>query len=63
MIDRIFKNWKTSLVGLLIIGSAIGAVFTGHASLADAGAFMVLALPFFFAKDPKSESKTKTPVE
>lgn len=51
IIDRVFKNWKTSLVGMLILGGSLAAVFTGKATLTEAGAFMVMGLGFFFLKD------------
>ena len=51
MVDRIFKNWKTSLLGLIIIGASLTAVFIGKASLTEAGAFITLGIGFFFLKD------------
>ena len=52
MIERIFKNWKTSLIGLSIIVSAIVCVFLDKATLTEAGAFMGVASSLFFLKDP-----------
>ncbi len=51
MIDRIFKNWKTTLIGLLVIGSSVGAVFANKATLTEAGAFITMGIAFFFLKD------------
>ncbi len=51
MSERIFKNWKTTLLGLIIIGASLAAVFTGKASLTEAGAFITLGIGFFFLKD------------
>lgn len=56
IIDRVFKNWKTSLVGMLILGGSLAAVFTGKATLTEAGAFMVMGLGFFFLKDSRNGS-------
>lgn len=51
VVERIFKNWKTTLVGVLILAGALGAVFTDKATLTEAGAFIVLGVGFFFLKD------------
>ncbi len=51
MVERIFKNWKTSILGILVIGSSLAAVFLGKASLTEAGAFITLGIGFFFLKD------------
>ncbi len=51
MIDRIFKNWKTSLLAVIIIGGAIGCVFCDKASLTEASAAIIGACGMFFAKD------------
>lgn len=56
-VDRVFKNWKTSMVGVIIMGGSIGTVFTGKATLTEAGAFIVLAIGFFFLKDPNNNIK------
>lgn len=53
MIERIFKNWKTTLLGLLIIISALGFVYLEKATLTEAGAFMAAGIALFFAKDSK----------
>lgn len=53
MIDRIFKNWKSTLIGLLIIAGSLAAVYTDKATLTEAGAFITMGLAFFFLKDQK----------
>ena len=57
MIDRILKSWKTTAIGVLIIAMAGGAVYFDKATLTEAGAFMVLGMGMFFAKDRKIEKK------
>lgn len=52
MIDRIFKNWKTTTIGLAIIGVSIALVFIGRAALTEALAFITGGVGLFFAKDP-----------
>ena len=52
MIERIFKNWKTSVIGITIILGALVAVFFDKATLTEAGAFMGVASSLFFLKDP-----------
>lgn len=55
MIDRIFKNWKTTLVGVLIIAVAGASVYLDKATLTEAGAFLGVGLGLFFMKDKKKE--------
>ena len=53
MIDRIFDNVKTTIVGLIIF--VTGALLVGFdkASLTEFGAFIGVAFALFFSKDPK----------
>lgn len=51
LIDRIFKNWKSSVIGLLILVGSLTTVFLDKASLTEAGAFIVMGIGFFFLKD------------
>jgi len=53
MIDRIFKNWKTSILGFLLILSAIVSVYMKLSTWTEAGAFLGLSVALFFSKDPK----------
>ena len=53
MIDRIFKNWKTSLLALILILTAILSVFMKISTWTEVGAFLGLSMALFFAKDPK----------
>ena len=56
MIDRIFSNAKTTIVGLIIF--ATGAVLVGFekASLTEFSAFLIAAIGLLFTKDPKIKS-------
>ena len=54
MIDRIFKNWKTTVIGLAIIVMSGGAVYLDKASLTESSAFIVTGITLFFVKDKKS---------
>jgi len=56
MIDRIFKNWKTTIIGLLLIVIAAGAVYLDKATLTEAGAFMGLGLGLFFVKNKSNNA-------
>jgi TRAP-type mannitol/chloroaromatic compound transport system permease large subunit len=51
LIDRIFKSWKTTLIGSIIILGSLGMVYVGKATLTEAGAFIVLGVGAFFLKD------------
>jgi len=51
MIDRIFKNKRTTILGCGIILASLLLVYLEKASLTEAGAFIVAGLGFVFAKD------------
>ena len=53
MIDRIFNNWKTSLLGVGILVVTLGMVYQGVASLTEVGAFWGVSLVLLFVKDKK----------
>ena len=57
MIDRLFANLKTTIVGLIIF--VTGAVLVGFekATLTEFGAFIGVAFALFFSKDPKAINK------
>lgn len=55
MIDRIFKNWKTSLLGVMIILITLSMVFFEVATLTEVGAFWAISLVLIFVKDGKSK--------
>lgn len=51
MIDRVFKNWKTTISGLILFISGMVMVGMEKASLTEAGAFFGVAFVLFFVKD------------
>ncbi len=51
VVDRIFKSWKTTLIGSIIILGSLGMVYAGKATLTEAGAFIGLGIGAFFLKD------------
>ena len=53
MIDRIFKNWKTSLFGVALLGFSAYLILGAKASLPDVSAFLGAAFMLFYSKDPK----------
>ena len=57
MIERIFTNIKTTVVGLIIFLTGVLLVAFDKASLTEFGAFIGVAFALFFSKDPKSTSK------
>ena len=56
MIDRIFKNWKTSTFGVGIVLITLGMVFKDVATLTEVGACWAVALVLIFSKDGQSRS-------
>ncbi len=53
MIDRIFKNLKTSLTGIFILIICFTLVYFGKATLTEVSAFLGMAFTLLFVKDPK----------
>ncbi len=51
--ERLFKSWKTALIGAIIIVGALATVFAGKATLTEAGAFIVTGITLFFWKEKK----------
>ncbi len=57
LIERIFGNPKTTLLGLIIIGLCFVLVFYEKATLTEMSAFMVGAFALMFLKDPKEDGE------
>jgi hypothetical protein len=53
MFNRIFRNYKTTLLGLILILSAITSVYMKLSTWTEVTAFLALSIPLFFARDPK----------
>lgn len=53
MIDRLFKNWKTTTVGLLMLVASFVLVYLGKTTLTEVGAFMGVGFALLFTKDGK----------
>lgn len=51
MKDRVFKNWRTSLLGLALIGVSTAALFMGYATFEQFAAFLPFCLGFIYVKD------------
>ena len=57
MIERIFKNWKTSLVGGLIIIVGLVLVFMDKVTLNESMLFLVGILGLLYKETNKIEKK------
>ena len=53
IIERIWKDPKTTILGLIIIGLCFVLVFYEKASLTEVSAFLMGAFALMFLKDPK----------
>jgi len=51
MLDRVFKNIKTTIAGIALFVSGIVLVALEKATLTEAGAFFGVAFALFFSKD------------
>lgn len=58
MINRIFKNWKTTLLGLGLIIAGFVFVWYEKASLTELTAFIGSGVVLMLVKDPKNEKDT-----
>ena len=56
LIERIFGNPKTTILGLIIIGLCFVLVFYERATLTEVSAFMMGAFALMFFKDGKDSS-------
>ena len=52
MKTRIFKSWRTSLLGFGLILATLGAVYIGRATLTEAALVLPVAFTLIFIKDP-----------
>ena len=59
MIERIFKNPKTTLLGLIIITLCFALVFLEKATLTEVSVFMLGAFSVLFLKDGTDGSEAK----
>jgi hypothetical protein len=55
LIERIWKEPKTTVLGLLIVGLCFVLVFYEKASLTEVSAFLMGAFALLFLRDPKDE--------
>jgi hypothetical protein len=55
LIERIWKDPKTTVLGLLIVGLCFVLVFYEKATLTEVSAFLMGAFALMFLKDPKDE--------
>ena len=53
IIERIWKDPKTTLLGLIIIGLCFVLVFFEKSSLTEVSAFLMGAFALMFLQDPK----------
>ena len=58
IIERIWKDPKTTILGLIIIGLCFVLVFFEKASLTEVSAFLMGAFALMFLKDPKDGKAT-----
>ena len=59
LIERIWKDPKTTVLGLLIVGLCFVLVFFEKATLTEVSAFLMGAFALLFLKDPKDEKGSK----
>ncbi len=58
LIERLFKNPKTTILGLLIIGLCFVLVFYQRTTLTEVSAFLMGAFALMFLKDPNDGKAT-----
>jgi hypothetical protein len=57
LIERIFKNWKTTLLGLAMIVACFVLVFIEKATLSEASMFIVGGFTMLFLRDSADSVK------
>jgi chromate transport protein ChrA len=60
LIERIFKNWKTTLLGLAMIVACFVLVFLEKASLTEASVFIVGGFTMLFLRDSADSASKPT---
>jgi hypothetical protein len=67
MLDRIFANWKTTVIGLVILVVSLVFVWFERATLTEVSIFLMGGFAFLFTKDSKptngkaNNTKRQTP--
>ncbi len=57
MIDRLFRNWKTTVIGSVVLITCFAFVWFGAATLSELGVFLAGGFTMLFLKDPKDDGK------
>ena len=57
MIDRLFRNLKTTFLGLIVLLVCFIFVWYGKATLSEVGVFVVGGFTMLFLKDPKDDGE------
>ena len=52
MKERIFKHWKTTLTGIVMLGAGLALVGIGKATLTEYVLFAPVCFALIFVKDP-----------
>jgi hypothetical protein len=60
LIERLFRNPKTTLLGLILISLCFLLVFLERASLTEVSTFMVGAFAYYFSKTQKMKKQQAT---
>jgi len=61
MLERIFRNWKTTVIGLTILVVSLVFVWFERATLTEVSIFLMGGFAFLFSKDPKpTDGKANT---
>jgi hypothetical protein len=55
MIDRLFRNLKTTIIGSVVLITCFVFVWFGKSSLSELGVFVVGGFTMLFLKDPKTD--------
>lgn len=57
MIDRITKSWKSSLIGVAIIGAGFGLLYTEKVTMGEATPFLVGILGLLYKEKNNAKSE------
>jgi hypothetical protein len=59
MIDRLFKNYKTTILGIIVLAVSFVFVWFGKSTLTEVSLFITSGFALLFMRDPEKKTKNE----